>query len=233
MLQRNILMRMLRCNVTFSNVTVYRRDHRVCPCPMFCLESVQLAVGLGPQITQYKFCPEFVHVWGMSRVCLCIAYVQSLSKLLELSLSTTTNPSFVHRLSTSNVCPDFVKYKNLLFAESFIGQIFGQTLDFCIQSLSDRLSADQNLTDFWQALDRPCIWWPIGQAFDKGLTEIGQGLDFSSNLCPTNRSQGVPFGLDWICTPWLHELPRVQCTNDLDPQGMDLVIIHEKTFSTL
>ena len=29
-------------------------------------------------------------------------------------------------------------------------------------------------------------------AFDKGLIDIGQGLDFSSNLCPTNRSQGVP-----------------------------------------
>ena len=33
---------------------------------------------------------------------------------------------------------------------------------------------------------------PIGQTFDRVLTEIGQRLDFLSNLCPTNSRRGVP-----------------------------------------
>ena len=150
-----------------------------------CLESVLLAMG-GQWALGHKRCnPNFVHVQTR--------YVLSFSKLLELSPhDATAKQSFVHRLSTSNVCPDFVQHQKLWFGESFIGPFLDKHWVFASDSCPMAWEWTPNLTGFWQVLDRTCMWRPIGQTFDKAFTDIGQRLDFLSNFCPTNRWRGVP-----------------------------------------
>ena len=45
---------------------------------------------------------------------------------------------------------------------------------------------------YGQRVDRACTFQFIGQTFDRLLTEFGQRLDFTSNLCPTNQWVLVP-----------------------------------------
>ena len=123
------------------------------------------ALGHGPQVMKSKLCPEFVYIQCLSRVCPCPMSVQSLSKPLKETPPATKNLSFVHRLSTSNICPDLVQYWNLKFLSSFYWTIFGQKLDFCPISVQEPLSWTGPL----QTLDTLYYSWD--------WTDIGQGLD--------------------------------------------------------
>ena len=50
----------------------------------------------------------------------------------------------------------------------------------------------QTLNLYGQRVDRACTFQFIGQTFDRLLTEFGQRLDFTSNICPTNQWVLVP-----------------------------------------
>ena len=90
--------------------------------------------------------------------------------------------------SLSRVCPIW----NFVFFKSFDWTMFGQMLDFLVQSLSKNLSLDRHLTGLGHRLDRPCILPAFGQAMDKAWTDLRQRLDFLSSLCPTKHWSGVP-----------------------------------------
>ena len=148
------------------------------------------ALGHGPQVMKSKLCPEFVHIHCLSRVCPCPMSVQSLSKPLKETPPATKNVSFVHRLFTSNICPDLVQYWNLKFLSSFYWSKVGF---LCPISVQEPLSWTGPL----QTLDRLCIIHEIGQTLDRVWTEIGFCVQSLSNQ-PKLRSTGKPYAYSTV-----------------------------------
>ena len=175
-----------------------------------CLEFVQWAqsgswAGHGPHLQESKLCLEFDHVQCLSRVCpmgrrramgcgphltesrLCLEFVQD---FVQEDNKSQLCPEIVHVQCLSRVSPIARIYcwQGLIYDWTSCGQI----LDFHVQSLSESLCVDTLLTGLGQGFDKLRTYQPIGQRLDKGLTEIGQTSDFTSNLCPTNQWEGVP-----------------------------------------
>ena len=68
----------------------------------------------------------------------------------------------------------------------------GFTCPISVHAASHWTGAVQTLYLYGQRVDRACTFQFIGQTFDRLLTEFGQRLDFTSNLCPTNQWVLVP-----------------------------------------
>ena len=86
----------------------------------------------------------------------------------------------VHKLSTSNVCPDFVWYQKLWFVESFIGKYLDKHWIFA----SNLCPTAWAWMQIWQTFDKYWTDLVCGGPLDRHLTEFWQRLDKDWISCP-------------------------------------------------
>ena len=90
-------------------------------------------------------------------------------------------------LVISKVCP-YLGFVQTLSNRGHFKDLVGQNLDklwISVSNLGPNLTLlDKVLTDTVLVLDRTWTDRVLGQSFDRILTDIGQRLDFLSNVCP-------------------------------------------------
>ena len=133
-------------------------------------------------LSMYKVHPLTVHIQRLPIVC---------QELCHHNWSRNEILIIVQSLSNSNVCP---KYNILASEHSTLDKVWthsGLLSPISVHPACYWTGALQTLYFIGQRVDRACTLYFIWQIFDRVWTEIGQRLDFVSNLCPTNRWLGV------------------------------------------